>query len=510
MSGRPEQSTVRRCGVMAHPAMSAGVFVVVVAAGCFPFAGTDPSPLEVTVAAGAAPARVDSIWPGYAPREQGFLLYEPGRSAILVTSHEPPRGFAPVADTLLPAPLRGRTYAYEGGLPGLEGNLDTEYRIGALVTTAYSPSGSLGESLSGIYHEAFHGYQREHFAPDGVTEETVPAQALTREFVAMAEVERRILARALEVAPGPALDSLLRGFLAVRRERLQGLPPRVQQVERALERREGSANLVGFEMAAATLGYDRERVARAIENYLTVRLDRFGGDRATQIMRWRAYGTGATMGLLLDRKGVAWRKRLEQGEAFDVLLAESVSPDPRGSEALARETLEAFGYDDVLETVADAESPAEQLKAFYRMAPVRLVIEILPRDSTVQTKFGYNFSTGFLDWLLRRRQGVSAPESGLTVVWDPDVFHATGFERGAYNLRVEGRPVLVDLRRKERGQYVVLLPELPTVQGERAPEGRREYPEGLVIEGEGTRFETALPATLVVSAPDSIHVRISP
>lgn len=512
-------------------AAACGVLALALA-GCLPFLSRDtgPSLFDLVRAVGEAPARVDSIWPGYSLREQGFLLYEPGGSALLVTSSSPPPGFAPVADSLVPGPLRGRIYAHEGGLPGLEGGVDTEYRIGGLVRTAYSPGSSLGAALATLYHEAFHRYQRDGFASAGPVDESVPAGALTREFAAMAEVERRMLARALELGSGPALDSLVVALLAVRHERLRDVPPRVREVERALERLEGSAHLVGYELAAATLGYEPGRVVSAVREYLTVPLDRFGGDRATQLMRWRAYGTGAAMGILLDRKRVAWRDRLAAGSPFDALLAGTVAPDrvgeaERAGEAevaggaeRARASLEAFGYDAILDDIAEAPTPREEVDAFFRQAPVRFVLEVAPRDTAIyEAGVAFDFSSGFLDRLLGRRRGMSQPEPRLTLIWNADILHTTDPARAGFSLRVDDRPVALDFRAGgSRVRYVVLLPELPRVNGREARAGRggeigrESFSDGVVIEGEGLRFRTDLSAALVVFGSDSIRVRISP
>jgi len=390
--------------------------------------------------------------------------------------------------------------------------VDTEYRIGELTTTAYPPGSSLGGSLAGLYHEAFHRYQQRSFAGVGSAGESVPPGALTREFAAMAEVERRMLARALELAPGPELDSLIHGFLAVRRERLRGAPPRVRDVERALERMEGSANLVGYQLAAATLDYQPQRVVTAVSEFLTTPLDRFGGDRATQLMRWRAYGTGAAMGMLLDRMDVAWKDRLEAGTPFDALLARAVAADSGPAPERVREALEEFGYHRILTAIADAPTSREELDAFFGQDPVRFVLEVLPRDTaTYEAGVSYDFSATLLDRLLLRRRGVSQPEPRLTLIWRADLLHTTDPERAGFSLHVDDRPVALDFRGgRSRGRYIVLLPKLPRVDGRKAAPGRQTLPHGVAIEGQGLRFHTDLPAVLVTTTPDSIHVRISP
>lgn len=484
--------------------------------GCLPFVSGDPAPTLVdgVRAVGEAPARVDSLWPGFVLRDRGFLLYEPGGGALLVTDEAAPPGFTAESD--VPASFRGRAYRSRGTPPGLEGGIDTRYRLGEILTTAYPLGSTLGASLVGLYHESFHAYQDERFAGDTVAEEHVPAELLTAEFAAMVEVERRMLSRALALSAEPEMDSemdsLLLSFLAVRRERLADLPPRVSAAERALERREGSANLVGYQLAVATLGAAPDQLTKAVDRYLTVDLGVFGGDPANQLLRWRAYGTGAAMGLLLDRRAEHWRRRLEAGVPFDSLLAESLGPDTRGSALVVAAALDEFGYERSLREAAAAPSSADEQRDFYRMAPVRLVIAVEPRDTAgYSARMSYNISRGLWDRLLRRRGGVSRPEAGLTLIWQVDLLHTSNPEEAGFALRVEGRPVAMDFRAaRSLVAYTVLLPAMPRVQGDEPGAGVRHYPDGLVIEGAGMRFQTEHPVTLHVARPDSVVVRLSP
>lgn len=494
----------------------------------------------------AAPSGVDTIWPGYSPLEQGFLLYEPGEWALLVTSDPPPEGFAPVADSLLPRRLRGRAYEREGALPGLDGGVVPEYRIGDLSTTAVPPSEPLRSAVSTLYHEAFHRHQRTRFASSDAGD-VVSADVLTREFVAMIEVERRILARAVEHEGGPELDTLIGRFLAVREARLREAPPRAREVERALERREGTAHLVAFELTALSLDEDRGRVIDAVRTALDWRLRQFGGDRGTQVMHWRAYGTGAAMGVLLDRKGVEWREEVERGAALDQLLAASVSeellvpgdpdatvseadPDAREAadrdvrkaegreeaDARLRSALEEFDFEEILAETGETPTVEDELEAFYALAPARLVVEVRPREpGAYRAPVSFNFSPGAEGRVDGRRTGMSRPRPGLTLVWSPQHLRTIDPERTGFDLRVEGRPVAVDAGDGAGDRsFVVLLPEAPGIRGEGGvPDGdagSRRYPEGVTIDAEGVRYRTDLPTTVVAEDHDSVHVRIEP
>lgn len=297
----------------------------------------------------------------------------------------------------------------------------------------------------------------------------------------------------------------------MRYQRLRAAPAQVRQVEQSLERIEGSANLVGHASAAAALGAGTGAATTAVREYLTLALDRFGGDRAAQLMRWRAYGTGAALGLLLDRSGIPWRGPLARGTSFDTLLEQATSFDPTRAASLARAALDEYGYDEVLDDAAVTTSPDDELDAFLDLAPVRLVIDVQPRDTaTYDLRISHSFSSGLVNRLLRRRQGMSQPEPGLTLLWRPDLVHTGDPASAGFTLHVEHQPVALDGRAgRALRRFVVLLPVLPSITGE-VTRDQNVYGSGVVIEGAGVRFETSLRTEVVIASADSVHVLITP
>ncbi|HLL45279.1 MAG TPA: hypothetical protein VK399_01160, partial [Longimicrobiaceae bacterium] len=211
--------------------------------------------------------------------------------------------------------------------------------------------------LAGHFHEAFHAYQSRRFneaagVKSGFGEPIATSpRAGTAEFAARAEIERRILAAALRTPSLDSLRPLLLGYLAVRHARSWGAPD-VQQVERAMELDEGTAGLVGYEAALLATDQPRARIPEVVvERELgkpLAGMPEFPESDA-RLMRWRMYGTGAALGLLLERLGRRdWRARAEAGSYLDVMLAHAVGFRHVEHVPLDEQARRRFGYDAVL------------------------------------------------------------------------------------------------------------------------------------------------------------------
>lgn len=447
--------------------------------------------------AAAAVARLvpgmEEIWPGFWPEDQPFMIYLPGEAALLVTPAAPPAGFEPVDEHLVPAELRGRAYLYRGTLPGLEAGFRTDYPAGerSAVAVTFDPAG-LQETLTTLFHEAFHAYQHQRFSgessPAGAFVD--PEQIAAPEFVALGEVERRMLAEALNL-PAIELEDHLRQYLAVRWIRMGSVPAEVVDVERELERKEGSAHLVGLQAGLLATGGDLADLAGALRPYLLFPLENMSGGLSERLIRWRVYGTGAAIGHLLDRLGMEWRHRLEQGATFDELLQEAVAFDPADGAALAPQALGRFGYEELLaQGVGGTGSRSiTSLEEFYSLAPVRLTWDVAVRVQDGQVQMDVHFRDG--------TAGFAQLAPNLFAVPDPEVFT---LEAPAGSLEVRGHPVLQDARGLADRvlRITVLLPSLPAINGQvEAPLGEHRL-EHLRVEGDGLR--------LVVGAPVSVRV----
>lgn len=310
-------------------------------------AAVDSGLLEIATAMVRATPDVTEIWPGYWAKDQKFLLLRPMDTVLLISTTPPSSDYVPIADRDLPAELRGRAFLRRDYFPGLRQNTFwTAMPLGNDTIPALEPKGStLANRLDFYYHEAFHGFQRQRGAfavtPEDLRtgrfgEPLVDPVHLTPAFEVAADLERRLLSRALEVEDADSLRDLIRGYTAVRRER-SGANLDVIEVERRMERREGVATYVGCRAMAAATDRPPEGVRACIQEDLQENLDSLpeGPEADARLMRWRLYGTGAALALLLDELHPDWKPLVEKGMHLDQLVAQIINFDPSETERFA-------------------------------------------------------------------------------------------------------------------------------------------------------------------------------
>lgn len=288
-----------------------------------------------------------SLWPGYWPRGQGFILASPGGYVLLVSSIAPDSGFQPLRARWVPGALRGRAFTHYGPVRGLyassmQGGLNIHYAVAGMRVTAVAVKDSIRTTAEFLLHEAFHAFQDGHFVrkPEAGASQPQRGTESPPEFDAMAEVERRILADALLAADEATTRDLVRSVTAVRSKRLGliGAPQRAEELQ--MERIEGSAQLVGVQGSLVVIGAPRTRAVGLVRDLLTAELTET--DPAWR-NRLRVYGTGAALGLLLDRIGLPWRSGLQGGATFDELLASAFPMSSQARDSIAESALARFG-----------------------------------------------------------------------------------------------------------------------------------------------------------------------
>ena len=466
-----------------------GAVLLLATSACAGRRGADDPLTEVArTAAERAPA-VDSVWPGYRPFERGFIVFRAGGPALLVASDAPPARW--VALAVDDAALRDRLYRRDSPLPGLTGGIDPEYAVGARHYTAVELGATTRETLVTLYHEAFHSWQREAFS--SILHEVVPADALEPEQVAGGDLERRILAAAVR-ARGSAADSLVAAFLAARARRYASLSDSARAIERSLERKEGTAQLVGYQAAGAALDLDGTEIVDAIARSLEVDLSTVGGNALTQY-RWRAYGTGSAMGLLLDRLGAEWREPVAAGAALDSMLAAHARLQPDDA-ALARARTR-FRYADLL---AEAErehtpAPADPIAAFLATGAYRLILEM---EAPPGFDLGMSFDPGVA--------GFSNPDEKVTLLHGPP---RVSLASDAIELAALDRPIMLDIRTDGLMRLVVLLPAPVRIDGI-APVDRTGPIDGnLSVRGSGTEVVVRGDRLVSITAlDDAVTIRV--
>lgn len=290
-----------------------------------------------------------AIWPGYWPREQAFILYDPAHGAVLVGADGKPREV---------------TYR-PGELPGALFSFKFDYPAGSPNMMTVRHDGDWRDTLVTLFHEQFHDFQKDAFATErhGYGGEYVDLSKLGDRvrFTAAAELERRVLADAVLADNAGRRTALARQYIALRRTREADMDEAIIGKERHMERIEGTAEYAGLAASALVLGDSEPGIAENVAEGL--RRSLFANEQGSYSGNWfrtRPYDVGAGIAILLDRAGADWQKRVAQGDALDAIL---------------EGTLGAMGEQERAQIVQqarsdfDAEAIAQEMRLALAAAP---------------------------------------------------------------------------------------------------------------------------------------------
>jgi hypothetical protein len=280
-------------------------------------------------------AEIAEIWPGFWSATPHFVLLRDQQSALLVANEHPGSDFTAVTGPAIPAPLHGRLYLRRAYPPQLgPRSFSLRFAIGADTVPALEPYGSSAFRRTDFYlHESFHGYQHARFVPVPEDERRArageplvdPAQ-LADGFEAAVEQERTLLLRAL-TANAEAAINLLHDYVRARDSRLEHRPD-AAAVERRMERTEGTATYVGCRGATTALGAPASAARECVLSELRKAVSDMPAlpEADAPLMRWRLYGTGAALALLLDDLGIeGWKTRVQDGAPLYEVLREHIA-----------------------------------------------------------------------------------------------------------------------------------------------------------------------------------------
>jgi hypothetical protein len=162
-----------------------------------------------------------------------------------------------------------------------------------------------------IMHELFHRIQDRLALPERRDGDNAHLDELQGRYYM--QLEWRALSRALEARSDAERRWAARDALAFRAERYRIYPSAAAQ-EHGLEQNEGLAEYTGVRLGNPSA---EQRTIMALRD-----LSMHASDAT--IVRSFAYATGPAYGLLLDRYAPGWRRQLQSGKGFDVMLGHAL------------------------------------------------------------------------------------------------------------------------------------------------------------------------------------------
>lgn len=300
--------------------------------------------------AAEAISRTDSVWPGFAVRDQVLIaVVQPHGPVYLIGDPTPPPDYRWLD-------LRRQIAVREGPAPdslvaGLQLNLDWNGRAGIATAVAFSPG--QGELVAPfLLHEGFHTYQGQvnARAPDrfkGLSSPAFPDTSV--EALALLNLEGEYLGRALRAEETEAARALARTALAVRILRCDALGEEECSQERSIEQREGTATYVQTAMLGEALGYGgpllwKDSLSRALSPVRDLQ----------RLERWHFYDSGHAWLLLLDEFGPpGWKSRVEVLSP-DEVLADALNVQRPEVDSLVRDAQQSRHWGDALRSAREA------------------------------------------------------------------------------------------------------------------------------------------------------------
>ncbi len=289
-------------------------------------------------------AEKSAIWPDYNPLSGPVAVHFKGRGSYLIGAAAAPEGCAPFKGFSRPVCFF-RNEAADGVLSHFSAVYHTR-EAGNVFLYQYDKGDLLPAELT-IVHETFHLFQ--HSAFKDASSEPIPApvkngfaaeygaslrsvwdwlkhrrlpERTSEQFkpdindIALAYVEDKLLAQALLDRRNyrmPAAE-----FVRMRDYRRSKLSSRLLEHELKQEKVEGTAEYAGWKSIALHFS------PQLAENYQAGML--LSPQPLANSVR-RFYSPGAAQGFLLDRLGVQWKQRVQNGEDIFTVMRESFPPD---------------------------------------------------------------------------------------------------------------------------------------------------------------------------------------
>lgn len=310
----------------------------------------------------------DSVWPGYDLSQRPFMVYMPGRYALLFNYPKAVAGFSPYPQNW--PDLGTEVQFYQGQYKDLTGQLAFELSIDSVKVAAVPFMEKPAVDLFGfIVHENFHQLQFGAFGEiPWEREERYPIE--DRENTALAYLEMRLLMDALSSAyvnNREKTERYLRQFVAVRNYRWQKGDPFIARYEQGEEINEGTAQYVemksislmsklkynsSFDNLSSTISKDLSSIS--MPEYLLENFQgRITGNSVSpeDVPRNRIYPVGSAQGFLLDYLQIDWKSQAQKAGkefTFAKLFKEYLGTDESQYDSLLIRAEGYYNYENVL------------------------------------------------------------------------------------------------------------------------------------------------------------------
>ncbi|MBA3988459.1 MAG: hypothetical protein C0463_04955 [Idiomarina sp.] len=259
-----------------------------------------------------------TIWPGYDPVERGVGYYNSSDGYVTIALE---------ADTAPPhfTQLSPGVWRSNEGFSHLRRSFYINTSLhDTQVTLVYYPLANESQ-FTLLFHEDFHGYQRDSFAERrGNTLARFDAGNMPLDtLVAALRIERSLLTTALEADSSERLEQALLSYASVRVWRESQLPSSSVLVERRNETVEGTASWVGYRANQVLEGQPESAFVKNLKSRLQHDYESMGSNASIRLLTARVYATGAALTELLPHvTDVEWQTIIEQDTTalFEVLL----------------------------------------------------------------------------------------------------------------------------------------------------------------------------------------------
>jgi hypothetical protein len=315
--------------------------------------------------ADAGPA-LSTLWPGFWPEDQAFLLYHRNGECVLASALAPDRDFSPhPADPRL---WRGRC---EG--PRFRPDFLLQQRFGGIEAPAVRVGRRWAPAVvEPLAHEAFHAWQAANFRRTAGLELRFDLPP-RRDLVMLKLHETALLIGALSAADAESRAHQVRLALALRAHRLAQMGQAAGAVEDHFMRIEGSAEWIGIGARRAL----EPGIHLPAELRARWRMpERATGATWEWLLRWQSYHSGAAALALLEAEAAEWRLPLAEGLAPWALLARCYGSPSMDAEAALAEAARLNRWAGVPQAASRLvrldRQAAKALRRFQRHAGPRL------------------------------------------------------------------------------------------------------------------------------------------